>query len=213
MRRFIALGWMLGCLGACGGQAKRSTPTDEGSGATTGFESPDATAQGGSETNPNYGGSANASFGGSAPVTDGECRGEPPPGGCTRSCGDDGGSYGHVYCDDGKWSCYDDDWVLRDECPENSCARGARYCCDELGRLSAAACDANGAREPCPTGATATDEHACRPTGVSSCSDLDGNACPTEGAECHSGGWCSPVCKCQKVGIELEWECQLLTPC
>jgi len=112
-------------------------------------------------------------------------------------------------CVDGSWQCPPPFVALR-ECPTEECRTSKRCCNHETGDFQRIWCDDDRVPGQCAEGYDDLPEGPCMPEGVevSSCGDLSGETCDTEGLSCYDGQRCSTECHCA-IGEDgaLRWDC------
>jgi hypothetical protein len=141
-------------------------------------------------------GGATSTGSGGAATSEGDCDPNAIDDSCVEGCGVDLVNLFPPICVAKRWECAEG-FVSLKTCPEPSCARTQRSCCEvELGRIESAPC-VDGIRLECPAGASELPSGyaACRPPGVSNCNDLSGS-CSDDALECHNGQRCGTTCNC-----------------
>ncbi|MGC4065006.1 MAG: hypothetical protein QM784_10265 [Polyangiaceae bacterium] len=127
---------------------------------------------------------------------------------CVPSCFEPDNYSVAAICEGTTWRCPTGS-VARTACPEDSCAFGARRCCDSnTGVVSWATCNSTGYLDECPLGQVATMD-ACAPVGlhVDECGELDKKPCRTPSDHCDSGmAFCD--CDADSATGQLAWSCQ-----
>lgn len=207
----VALAVVVSLIG-CGGKSTDpdTPPASQGEGGASGGRAGNggdlAGSSSASGTASNLGGATSTSSGGGAPLDD--CDPKAIDGSCVEGCGVDLVNNFQPICVAKRWECAEG-FVSLKTCPEQSCARTQRSCCDvELGRIESAPC-VDALRLECPSGTTALPAGypPCRPPGVSDCNDLSGS-CGDDALECHNGDRCGTNCNCN-AGPDgaLVWVC------
>ena len=205
-------------LTGCGGKSAGSVDDDARAAAAQGGSRAGAGHAGddgevaGSGTMSTPGGATSTGSGGVTTTDPGECDLNELGDGCVEGCGVDLLNVFPPICVARRWEC-PEGFVSMNQCSEQSCARAQRSCCDaELGSIKSAPC-VEGTRLECPVGTAALPlgASACRPPGVTDCSELYELSCSDDALECHNGQRCGTTCTCDSSQDgSLVWVC--LTP-